>query len=288
MYLGFEFLISTWDYEGKKYVDNSCGETLYLNGLAERNFKIGNMEYILNSEGEIFINNISLESTSKEKEIYSNLIDYNVMSTLDNVMNHKKYYDSVMNKIIINDDIVKVARLHDKNFKDFFEEYSVLMKYAIAKYGENCKIRHCGRETNNQIKYDGIIEFNGIEERIEITTPFHTETEKEQMKKLNKFGTTDFKVEYYSEPSKRIRNTVQEAINKKNAMNSYDSSVSLVVLFDDFEYIISEQISDENYINDIFKDLKIENYKFKTVSVLVDRYNGNDVKLEPRIIEIKK
>ena len=56
-------MINVWDYEGKKYIDNSCGKTLYLHGLAEKDFEIGNMEYVLNSEVEKYVNNISIERT---------------------------------------------------------------------------------------------------------------------------------------------------------------------------------------------------------------------------------
>lgn len=280
-------MINFWDYEGKKYIDNSCGETLYLHGLAERAFKIGNMEYVLNSDGEKFINNISIEPTSKEKEIYSRLIDYKRMSSLDDVMNHKKYYDGVMNRIRVNDDITKVARLHDKNFKEFFEEYDVLIKYAIAKYGENCRIRLCGRETSNVIKFDGIIEVNGKEEKIEITTPFRSEKDNEQMKQLNKFGTTDFKMNYYQDPGEKIKNIVQEALKNKNSKNSYDSTVNLVVLYEGFEDLFSNKISNDTYFEALFEDFKEDEYIFKSVSVLIDSYKGSDLEIAPRIIKIK-
>ena len=280
-------MINVRDYEGKKYIDNSCGKTLYLHGLAEKDFEIGNMEYVLNSNGEKFINNISLEPTSKEKEIYSELIDYSRMSTLDDVKNHKNYYDSVMSKINVNYEMVKVARLHDKNFKDFFEEYYVLIKYAIAQYGENCKISLCGRETSNSIKFDGIIIANGKEERIEITTPFRSEEDNEQMKQLNKFGVTDFKISYYQDPGEKIKNIVQKALNDKNSNNSYDGTVNLVVLYEGFEGLFIDKISDDTYFESLFEDFKEDEYIFNSVSVLIDRYKGSDIEIAPRIIKIK-
>lgn len=124
---------------------------MYENGLAEKVFPIADIEYRLNEDGKKFFDNIYLDPTSKEKEIYSKEIDYIRMSTLDNVVKHKDYFEEVMNKVGNDENRIKTARLHDKLFKDFFEEYDVLIKYAIAKYGEKCSIRFCGRDTKGKI-----------------------------------------------------------------------------------------------------------------------------------------
>lgn len=257
------------------------------NGLAEKIFKIGTLEYKLNNKGKEFFNNIYLNPTVKEKEIYSREIDYDKMSTLDNVMIHKKYFEEVMKKIGGNDNFIKVARLHDKLFKTFFEEYDVLIKYAITKYGKNCSIRSCGRETENTIKCDGIIKTGEIEEKIEITSPFHDEEEKIQIKELNKIGISCTRVFDGKDIEKNIIEKVTHKINEKNTMNSYDKTINLVVMFDDFTCLFSEQLANQKYIDSLFDGLKRREYKFKSVSILVDRYIGNNIKLEPRIIKIK-
>ena len=259
-----------------------------MNKLAEPIFKIGDLEYELNEDGINFFKNISLDPTTKEKEIYAEEIDIKRMNTLDNVLEHKKYYDEVMKNIGEDEDKIKVARLHDKTYKAFFEEYSVLIDYAIAKYGEKCSIKFCGNDTSKSLKYDGLIKIGDVEEKIEITSPFYGEDEKEQMKQLNRVGITSIKIESDIDFKTEIFQKVKEAIDKKNNMDSYDNTINLVVLFDSFENIFSKQISDEKFINGIFEDLKNEKYKFKTVSILVDRYIGDNIKLEPRIIEIKK
>ena len=262
------------------------GESLYFNGLAEKVFKIGDLEYKLNEKGKKFFDNIYLDPTVKEKEIYSKEIDYKKMSTLDTVLEHKKYFDDVMEKIRNNDDFIKAARLHDQLFKEFFEEYDVLIKYAFAKYGEYCNMKFCGRETKPKIKYDGIIMVENKIEKVEITSPFHDEEEKIQIKQLNRVGISSTKVSEYKNFEENISKKVEDAINKKNSMNSYDNTIDLVVMFDDFEYLFSEQILDEKYMESIFDSLKKNKYKFRSVSVLVDRYIGNGLDIEPRIIKI--
>lgn len=274
--------------DNNTYTNSEYGEQLYINKLAEPIFKVGDLEYELNEDGIKFFRNISLDPTVKEKEIYAEEIDIKIMNTLNNVLEHKKYYDEVMKNIGQDENKIKVARLHDKIFKYFFEEYSVLIDYAIAKYGENCHIKFCGNDTSKKIKFDGLIKIGDIEEKIEITAPFYGEERKEQMKQLNRVGMTSFKMDYVDDFKTQIYQKVKDKINDKNESDSYDDTINLVVLFDDFEYIFAEQISDKEFINSIFADLKKENYKFKTVSILVDRYIGNDIKIEPRIIEIKK
>lgn len=245
------------------------------------------MEYKLNKDGEKFFDNIYLDPTAKEKEIYSNEIDCNKMSTLDNVMKHKQYYEDVMKKIGDDENRIKAARLHDKLFKDFFEEYDVLIKYAIAKYGENCEIKFCGRDTSRKIKYDGIIKTGEIEEKVEISSPFHGEEEKIQMKQLNRVGISSCKVSEYKNFEENITKKVKDIIEQKNSMDSYDESISLVVMYDDFEYLFSDQIANEEYMNSLFNELKRNDYKFKSVSVLIDQYIGDKINIKPRIIEIK-
>lgn len=245
------------------------------------------MEYKLNKEGEKFFDNIYLDPTAKEKEIYSNEIDCNKMSTLDNVMKHKQYYEDIMKKIGDDENRIKTARLHDQLFKDFFEEYDVLIKYAIAKYGKNCEIKFCGRDTSRKIKYDGIIKIGEIEEKVEISSPFHGEEEKRQMKQLNRVGISSFKVSEYKNFEENITKKVKDILEQKNAMGSYDESINLVIMYDDFEYLFSEQIANEEYMDSLFEELKNYQYKFKSVSVLIDSYIGDNITLEPRIVKIK-
>lgn len=202
-------------------------------------------------------------------------------------MKHKEYYGEVMKKIGDDENRIKASRLHEQLFKDFFEEYDVLIKYAIAQYGENCQIKFCGRDTSMKIKYDGIIKIGETEERIEITSPFHDEEEKIQMKQLNRVGLSSCKVSEYKNFEGKITKKVKDIIEQKNSMDSYDESINLVVMYDDFEYLFSEQIADGEYMNSLFEEVKCNEYKFKSVSVLIDKYIGDGINVEPRIIKIK-
>ena len=70
-------------------------------------------------------------------------------------------------------------------------------------------------------------------------------------------------------------------------MDSYDNTIDLVVFFDQFEYLFSRQISDKKHIDSIFANLKRNQYKFKSISILIDEYISNKICLKPRIIKIK-
>ena len=209
------------------------------------------------------------------------------MSNLDNVIEHKKYYDTIIKEIENNKNLQKVARLHDRIFKKFFEEYNVLIKYAMAKYGKQCSIQFCGEDTNKEIKYDGIIKIGKKIDKVEITAPLYGEEEKNQINLLNRTGIVSTMVSQYENFEYGILKKVENAINKKNKMDSYDNTIDLVVFFDQFEYLFSRQISDKKYIDSIFVNLKENQYKFKSVSILIDEYISNKICLKPRIIKIK-
>ena len=288
--LKIKYLYFMWkiEHNNEYYTGEEYGKDLCKNGLAEKlEFYIGDMEYRLTKKGKEFFNNIYIEPTNKEKEFYSKKINIKKMSTLSPVLEHKRYYEEIMNEIGTDNIHIKVSRLYDKNFKIFFEEYNVLIKYAIAKYGNNCSLKFCGRDTSNIIKYDGFIIFGNTEEKIEITGPFYTKEEKKTIKELNKVGFTCHKCSRYEDPQKYIESIVKDAVEKKNAKESYDNTITLVVMFDDFSYLFSEQITDENYINSLFENLKDNNYKFKNINILIDKYESNKIVIEPRIITIK-
>lgn len=275
------------DYKAGVCTDKKIGESLVENGLAEKSFGIVDFEYRFNQNGKSFFNNIYFDITAKEKEIYSKVIDYSKMSNLDNVIEHKKYYDTIIKEIENNKNLQKVARLHDRIFKKFFEEYNVLIKYAMAKYGKKCSIQFCGEDTNKEIKYDGIIKIGKKIDKVEITAPLYGEEEKNQINLLNRTGIVSTMVSQYENFEYGILKKVENAINKKNKMDSYDNTIDLVVFFDQFEYLFSRQISDKKYIDSIFVNLKENQYKFKSVSILIDEYISNKICLKPRIIKIK-
>lgn len=107
------------------------------------------------------------------------------------------------------------------------------------------------------------------------------------MKQLNRVGISSCKASECKSFEENITKKVKDIIEQKNSMDSYDKSINLVVMYDDFEYLFPDQIANDEYMNSLFDELKKNKYKFNSVSVLIDQYIGDKINIEPRIIEIK-
>lgn len=68
---------------------------------------------------------------------------------------------------------------------------------------------------------------------------------------------------------------------------SYDGTVTLVVVLNNFYGMPNEKIADIEYLKKLFATLYERKYVFGSVYVLVDEYNGHDMKILPRLIKIK-
>lgn len=269
------------------YLNNDIGFEFEKYGLCEKeDFVIDDLAYTLNETGKRFLNAVFTDPTEKEKILYSDIIDYNIMGEYKSAIEHRKYYDDVMNKINIYDNSVKVARLHNKKFKEFFEEYDPLIKYVTIQYGENTIMRFCGLETNQKIKCDGKTIIDGVEEKIEITSKFFDKESIDYMRELNYYGSTTCSGDFNSIETE-IFNKVNEAIACKMIKDSYDNTVTLVVVFDEFMGMFSDKINDTEYLDSLFIQLIDKEYIFKNVYILVDKYEGSGIVVEPRLIKVK-
>jgi len=278
-----------WNHERENivYLDSKIGGEFHKYGLCDKEeFVIADLAYTLNENGKKFLNAIFTDPTEKENTFYSNIVDYNVMSEYKTAKTHREYYKQVMNKINIYDNSVKVARLHNKKFKEFFEEYDPLIKYVTVRYGENTLMRFCGFETNQKIKCDGKVFVEGREEKIEITSSFFDDKSVAHMKELNHYGVATQSGKFNSIEID-IFNKVSESIKSKIEKDSYDNTVTLVVLFNEFRGMFSDKIGDIGYLRSIFIELTKKEYIFKNVYVLVDKYEGSDIVIEPRLIKLK-
>lgn len=245
-------------------------------------------KYYLNTDGNKFIDNIYLDITPKMKEYYSKYIDKNKMEKRLYIREHYNYYCKILEELSEDDAIRKVARLHDKLFKDFFEEYGVLISYAYEKYGDNCKLEWCGmktqRDNNGKLKYDGIIENNSKCEFVEICCPQYDKQNKNVMEELNNKG--------ISFNSKKISwneliSKIKDSISKKNKKTkSYNNQINLVI------EVNLQDVDEDNYediaiIEKKFDELKNINYIFGNVYILIERIIMNGKEIKPRIIKIK-
>lgn len=283
-----DFIFPIEEIEGK-FVDYEDGEELLKSGLVDKDENQDiRYQYKLNNRGELFLDIMYLDVTSKEKSIYSKMIDLDKMGELKPVLEHKKYYDEIVMEIGENENIKKTARLQEATFKCFFEEYYYLIEYAFAKYGENCLIKFCGKDTGGTIKYDGFIKNADTEEKVEIVSTFADKEQKDEILQLNRKGIGKVKL-LGNKLEYEIQNEVKKQIAEKNAnkKGSYDNTISLLVTFNNHILLTSKQIQSEEFWEELFSNLRNQEYIFKEVTIIVDKYNGSDKSVNSRIIKIK-
>ena len=104
---------------------------------------------------------------------------------------------------------------------------------------------------------------------------------------LNEIGTYCYDLAYVDDYEELCRNRVLEEVIKKNSKKTYDGSITLVVMFDEYKFLPSSKLMDKNFIDSLFSKLKNIDYIFKNVYILMDRYDGSGLKYEPYLIQIK-
>lgn len=271
-----------------EYLNEELGKEFYKYNLCDKiEYAHISMKYRLNDLGKKFIKNIYVDSTIKEINYYEKIVDYNFMEKYLPVWEHKAYFDSIINKMCSVDRCVQLGRLHKGKFKKFFEEYSPLITFVILKYGKETKMRFCGLETKEQIKCDGKVLINNQEEKIEITNNFFDKKDVIRMNDLNQFGYTLVESFDYNKIESMITRPILKAIENKSQKKSYDNSVTLVVVLNNFYAMPSEKIADLEYLKKLFATLYERNYIFGNVYILVEEYNGHDIKIPSRLIKIK-
>lgn len=107
------------------------------------------------------------------------------------------------------------------------------------------------------------------------------------MNDLNQFGYTLVESFDYNKIESMITRPILKAIENKSQKKSYDNSVTLVVVLNNFYAMPSEKIADLEYLKKLFATLYERNYIFGNVYILVEEYNGHDIKIPPRLIKIK-
>lgn len=278
----FEKKDECWNLKDK------LGVLLYNNKMAEKiEIKGKDTIYQTNDEGEKLFNYIHRDFTKKEKDEYSKIIDSKIMSEFMTVGEHKAYFDKIKNKILKNNNYIKIARCHEGNFKEFFEEYAILIDYAIYNYGKNYKFKFCGYETNKGVKYDGIIEANGKQHNVEVTTTYNDLPRKILSKNLNNYGWSYIDIfdenQYRCDIFKKVENII---IKKNSKTKDYDDTVDLVVSVNMSEFL-SDNLNNKEYISSIFEPLKNRKYIFNKVDIFIEKIETNNGSIGPYIISIK-
>jgi len=220
-----------------------------------------------------------------------NFISEDEMKKFKSHNEHKQYYLTVFNKIEEKEEYIKISRLRRSPTRYFFEEYATIITYVDAKYKdiENILWRWCGdEEPEPNLMYDGIIiKDETIVEKIEIVCPFHSREDIIAGMSLNETGIYCFDPVYVDDYEELCRNKVLEEVIKKNSKKTYDNSITLVVMFDEYKFLPTSKLMDKDFVESLFSELKNIDYIFKNVYILMDKYDSSSLKYKPYLIQIK-
>lgn len=218
-------------------------------------------------------------------------IDEKEMKKFKTNLEHKKYYKEAFEKISSNEDYIKISRLRKKPTRYFYEEYSNLIDYVDLKYKqqENIVWKWCGDELPEpNLRYDGVImQNNKIHEKIEVTCPLHCQEDIISGESLNDWGYYCYEVVYADEYELNCKDRVFDDVEKKNKKSTYDDSITLLIVFDDYHFLLSSKLDDKSFIDWMFEDLKKINYIFKNVYILMKQYEGSNLRYDSYLIKIK-
>lgn len=285
-------------------------ELLNYEMLGENEYFINNKKYLVNEKGRKFLDSVFMNATKKEEDIYCSIFDFDIMEKEMTVDNHVKYYNEVLSifnrqekhKKIINNScgkfngdldasfkkIVELSRVHAKKFKNFYESYFPLIRFASLYYSSDVIVKYTERDTSQKIKFDGIVTSGDNEDKIEITTVNYNNEYKKDMKKLNQFDIVNVKCFYADDFEKDFIDKIEQAVCKKaEKKNSYDNTITLVVYVTDVSGLRGSNLRNENYFIEITNYLKKTKFIFKHVFILIEGFYLSNYKVEPQLIQIK-
>ena len=231
------------------------------------------------------------EDMGKFIEELKKIISESEMQKIKSHNEHKQYYLNVLEQIETKEEYIRISRLRKSPTRYFFEEFATIIKYIDAKYkcSEKIQWRWCGMECpESNLRYDGIIMKDGIiVEKIEIVCPFHNQEDIISGISLNETGTYCFKPVYVEDYEEFCKNRVFENVVKKNSKKTYDNSITLVVMFDEYKFLPSSKLMDKVFVKSLFSKLKNIDFIFKNVYILMDGYDSSSLNYEPYLIKVK-
>lgn len=198
------------------------------------------------------------------------------LSRKRSIANQEKFYMKMQQEIERSGRRIKNARLRRGLYKQFYEEFKVLLDYAELKFKNNASIsfKWVGEEQQGKkINYDGEIYCNNVLiEKVEVTCPLISKNDKIIAEELNKKGYSSIEVGDLKE--KLDDNNIQiEAIAiKKNNKKTYDNTITLVVYVEDLKHYYTGVEECKQSIKDLKKALKKIAYQFKEVYIIETLY----------------
>ncbi|KUO53159.1 MAG: hypothetical protein APF76_03710 [Desulfitibacter sp. BRH_c19] len=158
------------------------------------------------------------------------------------------YYKEIMDKVGSNTELIKLARLRKGLFKEFYEEFIPLYKFAKSEFGVSDNRYNV--VIGNQ-KYDGIIQGPGGSIKIEISKYHDGYLKNKSAKELNSRGVTEVIVGDVNDAFDTYIHRFLNCVLEKKSKNYIDTLILFVI----------DAGETWCYLFDFNKDLLIERLK---------------------------
>ena len=196
---------------------------------------------------------------------------------------HRAFYDKMQKEISNSEIKLKNARFRRGLYKPFYQEFKVLLDYASLKYGdkENISFKWVGaKQQGKRLNYDGEIYYkNELLEKVEVTAPLRSAKDRVIAKDLYEKGSSKVVVGNIKEKLDENNLLIEMMTLKKNSMNSYDDTITLVVYIEDRKYYFTSLAAYKKSLKRLESDLKEILYQFKEVYIIENIYMYSKKKL---------
>ena len=196
---------------------------------------------------------------------------------------HRAFYDKIQKEIAASEIKLKNARSRRGLYKPFYQEFKVLLDYATLKYKdeENISFKWVGaKQQGKRINYDGEIYYkNELLEKVEVTAPLRSVKDRTIAKDLYEKGSSKVVVGNIKEKLDENNLLIEIMTLKKNSMNSYDETITLVVYMEDMKYYYASLAAYKKSLKKLENDLKEILYQFKEVYIIENIYMYSKKKL---------
>lgn len=185
----------------------------------------------------------------------------------------------LMNEIKNNPDLLKKARLKDKNypFKKIVDEYIPLQLFAeLYCKDANVLIRHTGEKTQTaEKKYDGELLYpDGTTITVEITKPYNGYLHHKNAEKINERGYSKVYVRDCIEHTEQIVSTILKTASEKAKKNYRDSIIVFYIPDLNCFRDLNEKIHHDLNKN-VFDSMTALKFNAKEIYILIPRYNSS-------------
>ena len=130
------------------------------------------------------------------------------------------------------------------------------------------------------MNYDGEIYYkNELLEKVEVTAPLRSAKDRAIAKDLYEKGSSKVVVGNIKEKLDENNLLIEMMTLKKNSMNSYDETITLVVYMEDMKYYYASLAAYKKSLKKLENDLKEILYQFKEVYIIENIYMYSKKKL---------